>query len=68
MEYVNVLELTKLAGFEFSFIKGYGENYKRINISQTPCWFYIVIADAREYIDKMLNEMTGPNGKCHSHT
>ena len=66
--YEDVLNLASFGSLEVSFVKGWGENYKRQRVMETPCWLHFRIIEALDYLDFKLKNMNGPNGMCPSTT
>uniref|UniRef100_A0AC34FGL6 MH2 domain-containing protein n=1 Tax=Panagrolaimus sp. ES5 TaxID=591445 RepID=A0AC34FGL6_9BILA len=46
--------LQKLASVKISFGKGFGKEYRRTTVEQTPCWLHIVLIDPIRIIDQFL--------------
>lgn len=51
-----------------SFVKGWGEQYKRQTITSTPCWVEIHLAIPLQKLDRALSQIPGPNDPIHTFT
>ena len=48
-------DLRKLCTFRFSFVKGYGPDYKnRKTITETPCWIQVQLNRGLQVLDELL--------------
>lgn len=56
MFYVDVMILKNMCHIRISFVKGWGECYRRRTITTTPCWVEIFLTDALERLDLALTE------------
>jgi len=43
----------------FSFVKGYGENYNRKTIKETPCWVEVQLHRPLQLLDQVLHKLQG---------
>ena len=66
--YEAVSELQKQCTVRMSFIKGWGADYRRSQITSTPCWIEINIHGPMQWLDKVQTHMGGPIGVIHSDT
>lgn len=52
--------LNILCTLRLSFIKGWGDNYRRDHITKTPCWIEICLNSQLHYLDQLLRKMEPP--------
>ena len=58
---VNVDELRRLCRLRFSFVKGWGPDYPRKTILETPCWCEIQLNRPLQYLDQLINSLSVNN-------
>lgn len=58
----DVYNMTKECHIRMSFIKGWGADYPRAAITQTPCWIEIRLNHALQWLNRVLMQMQPP---CH---
>nr|CAB3266376.1 Smad4 protein [Phallusia mammillata] len=62
---IGVDDLRRLCILRMSFVKGWGPDYPRQDIKQTPCWIEIQLHRALQLLDEVLHTM--PIGEPHAH-
>jgi MAD (mothers against decapentaplegic) family protein 4 len=61
---VNVDELRKLCRLRFSFVKGWGPDYPRKIILETPSWCEIQLNRPLQYLDQLINSLSLNTNLC----
>lgn len=61
---IGVDDLRRLCILRLSFVKGWGPDYPRQSIKETPCWVEVHLHRALQLLDEVLHQMPidGPRG------
>jgi len=59
---IGVDDLRRLCILRMSFVKGWGPDYNRKSIKETPCWIEVHLHRALQILDEVLHSMPVPVG------
>ncbi|CAD5215268.1 unnamed protein product [Bursaphelenchus okinawaensis] len=59
--YQHVYELQKMCFIRMSFVKGWGADYHRQDVTSTPCWTEIQLHQPLAWIDSVISRMDPPD-------
>jgi len=54
---IGVDDLRRLCILRMSFVKGWGPDYNRKSIKETPCWIEVHLHRALQILDEVLHSM-----------
>ncbi len=64
---IGVDDLRRLCILRLSFVKGWGPDYNRKSIKETPCWIEVHLHRALQLLDEVLHSMPMEQGRRHGH-
>ena len=62
---IDVDDLKRLCRLRFSFVKGWGSDYPRKKISDTPCWCEVQLNRPLQYLDQLINGLSTASSSSH---
>jgi hypothetical protein len=66
--YEEVYHLTRICAIRLSLVKGWGAEYRRQNVLNTPCWIEIHLNNPLKWIDTILLKMGSPGIDINSYS
>ena len=54
---IGVDDLRRLCILRLSFVKGWGPDYRRQSIKETPCWIEILLHRGLQLLDSVLHQL-----------
>ena len=65
-DYQSAVNFSKMCTIRVSFVKGWGNDYHRQDVTSTPCWIEIHLSSPMKWIDNILRQLESPDNHITS--
>ena len=65
-DYQSAVNFSKMCTIRVSFVKGWGNDYHRQDVTSTPCWIEIHLSSPMKWIDNILRQLESPENHITS--